>query len=96
MKWMKPDARSVRIKNWVGKNMVNIYSHGSDHDKIGLTPIFFKKYFRNEKRKNKMHKIMEDFPDVKYFTHSKIIFAAIITSITPKLPLNSPFQEILS
>lgn len=74
MKWVKSDARSVRIKNWVCKNMVNIYSHGSNHDKIGFTPMIFKKHFRNEKRENKMQKIMEDFPNVKYFTHSKILF----------------------
>ncbi|MCP2037288.1 hypothetical protein L1282_000384 [Chryseobacterium sp. HSC-36S06] len=43
-----------------------------------------------------MQKIMEDFPGVKYFTHSKILFAQIINSIPTKLPLNSAFQKILS
>ena len=93
---MKSDARSVRIKDWVCKNMVDIYSHGRQHDKIGISPMILKKHFRNKKRENKMQKIMEDFPGVKYFTHSKIVFSAIINSIGAKLTLNSAFQKILS
>ena len=65
MKWMKSDARSVRIKDWVSKNMINIYRHGRQHDKIGISPIGFKKNSRNYNRENKVQKIMKDFAQIK-------------------------------
>lgn len=62
---MIADTVSVGIENWVGKNMIEVNQHGSQHDEIGFLPVISEKNQGNEKRRNEMKKVMDDLADVK-------------------------------
>ena len=65
MQRMKTNAASIGVENWIGKNVVQIYHHRCQHQKIGMFPIIFEENFRNDNRKNQMQKIVDEFSKVK-------------------------------
>lgn len=74
---MKTDAVSGRIKYRVGKKVIQIYKHGSQHNKIRLFPVFTKKNQGNKHRKHQVQKVMGDLfyqYNFRKHRHLQIVF----------------------
>ena len=47
MQGVKSNTASVRVVNWIGKKMIKINQHRSDHDEVGEPPAFPKEKASN-------------------------------------------------
>ena len=60
MQWMKPNATSTWIKNWICQQMIKINEHGCNHDQPCFFPFFTKECPSNQSRKNKMKAVVDN------------------------------------
>lgn len=58
MQRMKIDTTAVRIKNWRGKQMIQIHQHRQQENQVSFLPLLSEKSICNKNRKTEMKKIM--------------------------------------
>lgn len=59
MQNMVANTASSRIKNRIGKQMIQIYQHRCNHNQPSLFPVVPKENISDKSRKKKMQAIME-------------------------------------
>jgi hypothetical protein len=57
---VKIDTATIRIKDGVGEQMVEIYEHRSEQNQIDLFPFASRKYQRQNERESKVKKVVNE------------------------------------